>query len=103
MNKRILISGGAGFIGSNLCLKLLSAKNDIFCLDNLSTGSLLNIKKMDHYNNFTFIGGGKNNHSSGIYAYSVIAGGNTNLNRGAHAFMGGGQSNYIYGYNLFFH
>ena len=55
MNKRILISGGAGFIGSNLCQKLLNAKNDIFCLDNLSTGSLLNIKKLDRYKNFTFI------------------------------------------------
>jgi len=55
MNKRILISGGAGFIGSNLCQKLLNAKNDILCLDNLSTGSLLNIKKMEHYKNFTFI------------------------------------------------
>ena len=55
MNKRILISGGAGFIGSNLCEKLLNEKNDIICLDNLSTGSFSNIEKMDHHNNFTFI------------------------------------------------
>ncbi len=55
MNKRILISGGAGFIGSNLCEKLLNEKNDIFCLDNLSTGSFSNIEKMNHQNNFTFI------------------------------------------------
>ena len=55
MNKRILISGGAGFIGSNLCEKLLNEKNDIICLDNLSTGSFSNIEKMDHNNNFTFI------------------------------------------------
>ena len=55
MNKRILISGGAGFIGSNLCEKLLNEKNDIICLDNLSTGYFSNIEKMDHNNNFTFI------------------------------------------------
>ena len=41
--KRILISGGAGFIGSHLCEKLLNEGNDIICLDNFFTGSKNNI------------------------------------------------------------
>ena len=42
-SKNILVSGGAGFLGSHLCKKLLDAGNQIFCLDNLETGSLANI------------------------------------------------------------
>jgi len=34
MKKRILVSGGAGFIGSHLCEKLLSLGNEVICLDN---------------------------------------------------------------------
>jgi len=41
--KRILITGGAGFIGSHLCEKLLSLGNDVICLDNYFTGSKKNI------------------------------------------------------------
>jgi UDP-glucuronate decarboxylase len=41
--KRILITGGAGFIGSHLCEKLLSQGNEIICLDNYFTGSKKNI------------------------------------------------------------
>jgi len=41
--KRILITGGAGFIGSHLCERLLSEGNDIICLDNYFTGSKRNI------------------------------------------------------------
>src|SRR4030043_522324 len=41
--KRILITGGAGFIGSHLCERLLSEGNDIICLDNFFTGSKTNI------------------------------------------------------------
>ena len=40
---RILISGGAGFIGSHLCERLLSEGNDIICLDNYFTGTKKNI------------------------------------------------------------
>ncbi len=43
MKKRILVSGGAGFIGSHLCKKLLSLDNEVICLDNYFTGSLINI------------------------------------------------------------
>ena len=42
--KRILITGGAGFIGSHLCEKLLNDGNDVICLDNFFTGSKANIK-----------------------------------------------------------
>jgi UDP-glucuronate decarboxylase len=41
--KRILITGGAGFIGSHLCERLLNEGNDIICLDNFFTGSKENI------------------------------------------------------------
>ncbi|MBQ3655993.1 MAG: SDR family oxidoreductase [Bacteroidales bacterium] len=41
--KRILITGGAGFIGSHLCERLLTLGNDVICLDNFFTGSKQNI------------------------------------------------------------
>jgi UDP-glucuronate decarboxylase len=41
--KRILITGGAGFIGSHLCERLLKEGNDVICLDNYFTGSKRNI------------------------------------------------------------
>lgn len=41
--KRILVTGGAGFIGSHLCERLLSEGNDVICLDNYFTGSKTNV------------------------------------------------------------
>ncbi|MCF8225524.1 MAG: SDR family oxidoreductase [Bacteroidales bacterium] len=41
--KRVLITGGAGFIGSHLCERLLNEGNDVICLDNYFTGSKKNI------------------------------------------------------------
>ena len=47
--KRILVTGGAGFIGSHLCEKLLAGGNDVVCLDNYFTGSKKNIiHLLDH-------------------------------------------------------
>jgi UDP-glucuronate decarboxylase len=47
--KRILVTGGAGFIGSHLCEKLLSLGNEVICLDNYFTGSKRNIVHLlDH-------------------------------------------------------
>ena len=43
MKKRSLITGGAGFIGSHLCEKLLKAGNEVICVDNFFTGSKQNI------------------------------------------------------------
>jgi UDP-glucuronate decarboxylase len=41
--KRILVTGGAGFLGSHLCERLLDAGHDVLCVDNFFTGSKLNI------------------------------------------------------------
>ncbi|NUJ82047.1 SDR family oxidoreductase [Methylocystis sp. FS] len=43
MSKRILVTGGAGFIGSHLCQRLLDAGNDVLCVDNYFTGARRNI------------------------------------------------------------
>jgi UDP-glucuronate decarboxylase len=43
MKKRILVTGGAGFLGSHLCEKLLKEGNDVLCLDNFFTGAKENI------------------------------------------------------------
>lgn len=43
MSKKILVTGGAGFLGSHLCDKLLAAGNDVLCVDNFFTGSKENI------------------------------------------------------------
>jgi len=43
MGKRILVTGGAGFLGSHLCERLLKTGNDILCVDNFFTGRKLNI------------------------------------------------------------
>lgn len=55
--KKILITGGAGFIGSNLVEHFLSQDNEIVCLDNLSTGYKKNIEPFFENKNFKFIEG----------------------------------------------
>lgn len=47
-NNRILVTGGAGFLGSHLCDRLLEKGNDILCLDNFYTGSKANISHLFH-------------------------------------------------------
>jgi len=49
---RILVTGGAGFIGSHLCEALLKRNEDVYVIDNLSTGSLENIKHLLENKNF---------------------------------------------------
>ena len=56
-NKKVLITGGAGFIGSNLCDKLLAQNKQVVCLDNLLTGKKENIAHLLDNTNFTFIKG----------------------------------------------
>lgn len=46
MNKRILITGGAGFLGSHLCDKLINQGHDILCVDNYFTGSKKNVEHL---------------------------------------------------------
>ena len=55
MEKKALVAGGAGFVGCNLCELLLANDYNVICLDNLSTGSLANIKRFDQNSNFEFI------------------------------------------------
>ena len=51
MSKRILVTGGAGFIGSHLCEYLLNQGNEVLCVDNFCTGSRANIEHLsDRYN-----------------------------------------------------
>ena len=53
--KRILVTGGAGFLGSHLCDRLIEAGNDVICLDNLFTGSKDNIRHLLGNPYFEFI------------------------------------------------
>jgi len=53
--KTIVITGGAGFIGSNMCEKLLHHGHKIICIDNLLTGNMQNIEYLLNHSNFIFI------------------------------------------------
>jgi UDP-N-acetylglucosamine/UDP-N-acetylgalactosamine 4-epimerase len=56
-NKTILVTGGAGFIGSNLCEALLKKGNKVVCLDNFATGKRENLEQLLKDSNFTLIDG----------------------------------------------
>ena len=47
-----LVTGGAGFLGTNLCIKLLELGHVVICLDNFSTGNMLNIQALMKNHNF---------------------------------------------------
>lgn len=53
--KRILVTGGAGFIGSHLCARLVNEGNDVLCVDNFFTGSKSNIEPLLDKHNFELI------------------------------------------------
>lgn len=55
MDKRVLITGGAGFLGSHLCDRYLAEKWQVICMDNLITGSRSNITHLLSNDKFTFI------------------------------------------------
>ncbi len=55
--KKVLVTGGAGFIGSNLCETLLNNSIDVVCLDNFSTGKRINIKPFFGNNDFYLVEG----------------------------------------------
>lgn len=53
--ERVLVTGGAGFIGSHLCERLMADGSDVICLDNLFTGAKANIAHLLDEPNFEFI------------------------------------------------
>lgn len=55
MRKRILVTGGAGFIGSHLCERLVKEGNDVICADNLFTGAKNNIEPLLDNHRFEFL------------------------------------------------
>lgn len=55
MSKRILITGGAGFLGSHLCDKYIGLGYHVICMDNLLTGRIENINHLIPHERFTFI------------------------------------------------
>lgn len=54
---KILITGGAGFIGSNLCEYFIEQGNEVICLDNFATGHLSNLNAVINHTNFKLIEG----------------------------------------------
>jgi len=53
--KSVVITGGAGFLGSHLCDRFIQDGLKVFCIDNLITGSLKNIKQLSKNKNFDMI------------------------------------------------
>lgn len=54
-DKNILVAGGAGFIGSHLCERLVKEGNNVLCVDNLYTGKAENINHLLSFDTFSFI------------------------------------------------
>ncbi len=52
LRKRVLVTGGAGFLGSHLCDRLLDQGNDVLCVDNFYTGAKDNIRHLAGHPNF---------------------------------------------------
>ncbi len=52
---RVLVTGGAGFIGSHLCERLLRDKHEVICLDNFFSGRRANVLHLLDYSNFELI------------------------------------------------
>lgn len=52
---RVLVAGSAGFLGTNLCRKLLMLEHEVIGIDNLYTGSFQNVASLDEFRNFRFI------------------------------------------------
>src|SRR5207302_4142654 len=52
---KIVVTGGAGFIGSNLCARLLDEGHTVLCVDNLLTGSEQNIASLRNHPRFTVL------------------------------------------------
>lgn len=55
MKKRVLVTGGAGFLGANLCKRLHKEENHVICVDNLYTGRMENIEELVNKRDFEFV------------------------------------------------
>jgi UDP-glucuronate decarboxylase len=55
LRKRVMVTGGAGFLGSHLCDRLLDAGHEVLCVDNLFTGTKQNIEHLRGHPNFEFM------------------------------------------------
>jgi len=55
MQKRILVTGGAGFLGSHLCERLIERRHDVLCVDNFFTGARRNIAHLLDHRNFELL------------------------------------------------
>ena len=55
MSKRVLITGGAGFLGSHLCDRMIEAGNEVICLDNYFTGRRRNVSHLLDHPNFELV------------------------------------------------
>ncbi len=53
--KRVLVTGGAGFLGSHLCERLLAEGHDVLCVDNFFTGTRRNIEHLLHHPHFELL------------------------------------------------
>src|SRR5438105_3183692 len=54
-NDAVLVTGGAGFLGSHLCARLLREKNDVLCVDNFYTGTKRNIASLRSSSGFELL------------------------------------------------
>src|SRR5688500_10687089 len=52
---RVLVTGGAGFLGSHLCERLVEEGEEVLCLDNFITGSAKNVAHLEEKPNFTLV------------------------------------------------
>ena len=71
-NSKVLVTGGAGFIGSNLIESFLEAGNKVVCLDNFSTGSKKNISEYMSHPSFSLIEGDIRNYNDCVRAVKDI-------------------------------
>jgi len=67
MKKRVLITGGAGFLGSHLCDRFINEGFKVVAMDNLSTGSIENIAHLMHHEDFEF-------HNYNVTKYVYVSG-----------------------------
>src|SRR5450759_2914 len=72
MDSRVLVTGGAGFIGSNLVESLLLSGNYVVCLDNFSTGKRENLKEFSGNPKFKLIEGDIRNYNDCVKAVENI-------------------------------